>query len=513
MFNKKDTFYVTTPIFYVNAKPHIGHSYTTILADVLYRYNNFLLCNDSYFLTGTDEHGLKIQKSAHDNNISPIEQCNYTSKRFSDLWNKLDINYTDFIRTTEIRHKAVVLKILEKLYNDNLIYKSEYNGWYCISCERFFTKKDIKNNINCILCGKELEEISEENYFFRMSKYREWLIKYIFDNKYFILPQKKANETLGFLKEPLNDLCISRPKKRVNWGIELPFDNKYTCYVWVDALFNYISTISYFSNVNRFKKWWPPSKQLIGKDILITHTIYWPILLKALNIELPKTIFVHGWWLVNSEKMSKSSNNFVDPINLIDKYGVDAFRYFLISEMVSGHDADFSETIFICKYNTDLVNSIGNLVNRILKFLIKYNNGIIPVSYEDDLNFNIKIRDNLFKLVVNSKFFFMDIQLNKFISSVLKIIKLINEYIECIMPWKLLKDKNFKKLDTVMFNLIESIRIIMSILYPIIPNKAYKIMQTLNINIKYLNIKYLTKWNIIKSGTKIAYKDVLFPKI
>ncbi|MGN1365252.1 MAG: class I tRNA ligase family protein, partial [Victivallis vadensis] len=299
-----DNFYVTTPIYYVNDKPHIGHAYTTILADVLARYYRSLNV-DTFFLTGTDEHGQKVEKAAAKRGVSPKQQADETVVRFQELWKRLGITNDRFIRTTDEYHKEVVREILQELYDRDEIYKAEYTGWYCVGCERFYTEKDLVEG-KCPECGREVSAIRESNYFFRMSKYQQWLIDYIQTHPDFIQPAFRANETLGFLKRELGDLCISRPKSRLSWGIELPFDADYVCYVWFDALINYISAVGYRRNQAEFEKWWPASYHLIGKDIIRFHTIYWPIFLMALDLPLPKQVFGHPWLLMNGGKMSKS---------------------------------------------------------------------------------------------------------------------------------------------------------------------------------------------------------------
>ena len=326
MSERKFSFYVTTPIYYVNDKPHIGHAYTTILADVLASYHR-LLDVPTHFLTGTDEHGQKVQQAAEDNGITPIEQCDQTVVRFEELWNRLEITNDDFIRTTQKRHTDVVQATLQSLYDRGEIYKGEYQGWYCVSSERFLTEKELTDE-NCPDYGKPVESIVESNYFFKMSKYQDWLIEYIESNPDFIQPAFRANETLGFLKsKPLQDLCISRPKSRLEWGIELPFDDNFVTYVWFDALINYISAVGYLSDQKQFNSLWPCSCHLIGKDILTTHTVYWPTMLKAMGLDMPKSIFAHGWWLTGRTKMSKSLGNVVNPMDMIDQYGVDAVSY------------------------------------------------------------------------------------------------------------------------------------------------------------------------------------------
>ncbi|MCX6997238.1 MAG: methionine--tRNA ligase, partial [Kiritimatiellaeota bacterium] len=369
-------FYVTTPIYYVNDQPHVGHAYTTVLADVLARYHR-LLGVPTFFLTGSDEHGQKVQKAAQAASLTPQEQADQTVVRFQQLWKKLGITHDDFIRTTEDRHKAIVQQILQDLRQRDEIYRAEYDGWYCVACERFYTEKDLAAGA-CPECHRPVDKIREANYFFRMSKYQAWLIEYIQEHPKFIQPDFRRNETLGFLRKPLNDLCISRPKSRMSWGIELPFDADFVTYVWFDALVNYISAIGYRSDEAAFHKWWPASVQLIGKDILTTHTVYWPTMLKAMNLPLPETIFAHGWWLTGESKMSKSLGNVVNPMDMIERYGVDAFRYFLIAEMAMGQDASFTEEAFVRKFNADLANDLGNLLSRLLNMLGRYTQGKLP---------------------------------------------------------------------------------------------------------------------------------------
>ena len=353
------SFYVTTPIYYVNDRPHIGHAYTTLLADVLARYHRNL-GQETFFLTGLDEHGQKVQQAAERRNVEPMKHCDEMAPRFIELWEKLHISYDDFIRTTETRHKKVVQKILQDVYNSGDIYENEYEGLYSVSEERFITEKEAESG-----AFRDIKELKEKNYFFRMGKYQEALINHIKTNPKFIQPEHRKNEVLGFLKQPLNDLCVSRPKSRLNWGIELPFDSDYVTYVWFDALINYITAPGFMSDDDSFEKWWPASYHLIGKDILTTHAVYWPTMLMSANIELPKSIFAHGWWLMAESKISKSVGNVVDPISLINDYGVDPVRYYLMREMVLGQDANFTIESFIKRYNSDLANDFGNLLSRV----------------------------------------------------------------------------------------------------------------------------------------------------
>ena len=356
-------FYITTPIFYVNDSPHIGHAYTTILADVLARYHR-LFGEETHFLTGTDEHGLKVQNAAQKRGVTPQEHCDQFVKRFQELWTRLGISNDDFIRTTETRHKEVVTKVLQDLKDRDLIYQSEYEGWYCVPCERYFMEKDLVDGC-CPDCHRPVQRLVEKNYFFRMSRYQQQLIDYINAHPEFIQPANRRTEILGFLRQPLGDLCISRAKSRLTWGIELPFDHDYVTYVWVDALVNYISAVGYLRDDAEFRKWWPANYHLIGKDILTTHAVYWTTMLFALGLPQPKSIFAHGWWLIDDSKMSKSVGNVVSPMDMADKYGIDALRYYLMAQMTLGQDANFSELSFCLRFNADLANNLGNSATRL----------------------------------------------------------------------------------------------------------------------------------------------------
>ncbi len=504
-------FYTTTPIYYVNDKPHIGHAYTTILADVLSRFHRSA-GDATFFLTGTDEHGQKVQKAAEKNNLDCKQHCDETVVRFQELWKILGITNDRFIRTTDDYHKTVVQKVLQNLYDRDLIYRAEYTGWYCVGCERFFTEKDLVEG-KCPDCGREVSEIVESNYFFRMSKYQDWLIEYIETHPDFILPKFRANETLGFLRRELEDLCISRPKSRLAWGIELPFDKDYVCYVWFDALLNYLSGVGYLQNDEEFAKWWPASCQLIGKDILTTHTVYWTTMLKAMDLPLPKTIFAHGWWLTGKTKMSKSLGNVVNPMDMIERCGVDAFRYYLMAEMSPGNDASFTEESFINRYNTDLANDLGNLASRVLKMALRNCNGTIPAPHE------MLAEDNELLAAADKALEVMEKSLNTLaldagISAVMDVVRLGNKYFEAAAPWTLAKTGNIERLETVVYIAAEAMRRVAVLLDPVMPNKMKELRDMLGMNPELpATLESLHDKKNILSGSTVLDRGGLFMRI
>jgi methionyl-tRNA synthetase len=503
-----ETFYVTTPIYYVNDEPHIGHAYTTILADVLAGYDR-IFGNEVFFLTGTDEHGQKLQDAAAARGRDPREYCDEMVIRFQRVWKKLGIEYDDFIRTTEERHKSVVRKILQQIYEKGEIYSDDYEGWYCVHEERFWTEKDLVKG-NCPDCNRPVSRITEKNYFFRMSKYQDWLISYVNDNPEFIQPDFRRNEVLGFLKQPLGDLCISRPKSRLSWGIELPFDKDYVCYVWFDALINYISAIGYLSDEGKFKKWWPAT-HLIGKDILTTHAVYWPCMLRAMGIEQPKTIFAHGWWLEGETKMSKSRGNVIKPLELADKYGVDAFRYFVIREMTLGQDATYSEESFINRYNSDLANDLGNLLSRVLKMLAGYCSGRIPSPGEaNDIDRQLSTRALELLNSLRSKVGFF--KLNQAVEEILELVRATNRYVEQNKPWQLAKDGSGERLGTVLYYATEAIRWISVLLWPIMPSRCAEIRRQIGFSGSERQ-KWPLQWGSLAPGTEVHPGEPLFPRL
>ncbi len=499
----------------MNDKPHIGHSYTTILADVLANYHR-LLDVPTHFLTGTDEHGQKVQQAADANGITPQEQCDQTVVRFQELWKRLEIKNDDFIRTTEPRHKKVVRETLQELFDKDEIYKAEYEGWYCVGCERFFTEKDLVEG-NCPECGRKVDSIVESNYFFRMGKYQAWLIDYIETHPGFIQPAFRANETLGFLKtKTLQDLCISRPKARLAWGIELPFDADFVTYVWFDALINYISAVGYKSDEEQFKKWWPCSCHLIGKDILTTHTVYWPTMLKAMNVEMPQSIFAHGWWLTGRTKMSKSLGNVVNPMEMINRYGVDAFRYFLIAEMTLGQDASFTEEAFVKRYNSDLANDLGNVANRVLNMISRYCDGKIPaVSAE---GFDSSREDALWKEAVAAAEemgpMIGNMKLDASVSMVLAVVRKINVYLQERAPWSLAKQEGTEaEVAYCLFTAAECLRVCAALLYPVMPEKMLALRTALGMADAKPHLGKLAEFGVLIPGSAISQPGALFPRI
>ena len=505
-------FYVTTPIYYVNDKPHIGHAYTTILADVLARSHR-LLGVPTHFLTGTDEHGQKVQRAAEKNGLTPLQQCDQTVVRFQELWTKLGITHDDFIRTTEPRHKEAVSRILQDLWDRGEIYSSEYEGLYCVPCERFFTDKDLKEG-KCPDCGRSAEPLKEKSYFFRMGKYQERLIQHIEEHPEFIQPSFRRNETLGFLRQPLGDLCISRPKSRLAWGIELPFDRDYVCYVWFDALVNYISAVGYPADRQRFDSIWPASYHLIGKDILTTHTVYWPTMLMAMGLPLPRAIFAHGWWMIGESKMSKSLGNVVNPMEMCEKYGVDAFRYFLLAEMAMGNDASFTEDAFVARYNADLANDLGNMASRVLKMLAANCDGRIPAEPACAC-LDVAIREKTMDAVAAMRQGIAEMRIDRGLAEVHEAVREANRYFEQKAPWKLAKESDLEPLYAVLYNAAECLRIVSGLLWPVMPAKMRELRLALGLTEAEVvpAIADLGKWGGLPVGRSTTTPGSLFPRI
>lgn len=507
-------YYLTTPLYYVNAKPHIGHAYTTVAADVLARFKR-LLGFDVLFLTGTDEHGQKVQQAADARGLTPKKFADELSAEFRKLWDVLNISYDDFIRTTEDRHIQAVQKFWIELESKNQIFRKKYEGWYCTPCEAFWAYRDIGHQTDkvCPQCSRALQEIQEENFFFKLSEHREWLIQHIEDNSGFIQPESRKNETLVFLKNnELLDLCISRPKARLGWGIESPLSPEHVTYVWFDALINYVSALGYPQRTGERFLFWPADVHFIGKDILRPHTVYWPIMLHAIGLEPPKTVFAHGWWMVDQAKMSKSLGNVVNPMDVVAEYGVDAFRFFMLREVTFGQDGTYSDEAMTLRYNVDLANDFGNLLHRTLSMMEKYFNGVVPANGAMEA-------DNVLRSMVKGLSDRMDTHLNisgfsNALDEIWKIISAANKFVDESAPWNLKKQGQEEELKVVMTSLYETLRIVTQAIWPFMPQSAEKIWTQLGLAPEKLVDKSFMEieWNYVTNDTLIAKGTPIFPR-
>ncbi|SKA77481.1 methionyl-tRNA synthetase [Paucidesulfovibrio gracilis DSM 16080] len=509
-----DSFYITTPIFYVNAKPHLGHAYTAIIADAVTRFHK-LMGRDTFFLTGTDEHGDKIVKAAEANGETPKEYVDKISALFQNMWPNLKVENDKFIRTTDPEHIKVVQDVLQRVYDKGDIYFGEYGGHYCFGCERFYTEKELVDG-KCPQHETKPEYIAEKNYFFKMSQYQGWLLDHIKKHPDFVRPERYRKEVVSLLESgALEDLCISRPKSRLEWGIELPFDKDYVCYVWFDALINYISALGWPEG-DGVKRYWPAVNHLIAKDILKPHAVFWPTMLKSAGIEPYQHLNVHGYWLIKDTKMSKSLGNVVEPLDMIKTYGLNAFRYFLLREMSFGQDASFSEEALVGRLNADLANDLGNLFNRTLSMTHKYFDGVIPAPDDAEEIEDAEIKKLGQKAMETFQAEFAEMRFARALEGLWELVRGLNKYIDTVQPWALYKEKKLKRLATVMYVMLENMRKIAVHVWPVMPEAAVNMLQQLGVDFDPQKVdisKEMDVWGLLDTGIAVAESSNLFPRV
>lgn len=505
-------FYLTTPIYYPSGNLHIGHAYTTVAGDAMARYKR-MRGFDVMYLTGTDEHGQKIQKKAEEKGVTPQAYVDEIVAGIQDLWKKLDISYDDFIRTTEVRHKEVVEKIFAQLLEQGDIYLDEYEGWYCTPCESFFTERQLTDG-NCPDCGRPVEKVKEESYFFKVSKYADRLLQYYEENPEFIQPESRKNEMINnFIKPGLEDLAVSRTT--FDWGIKVPGNPKHVIYVWIDALSNYITALGYGTdNDSKYQKFWPADVHLVGKEIVRFHTIYWPIMLMALDLPLPKKVFAHGWLLMKDGKMSKSKGNVVDPVTLIDRYGLDALRYYLLREVPFGSDGVFTPEGFVERINFDLANDLGNLLNRTVAMIDRYFDGVIPAYKDSNTEFDQQLRQVSEETVQKYEESMEKMEFSVALTTVWQLVSRTNKYIDETQPWVLAKEEKFEELGSVMVHLVESLRRTAILLQPFLTRTPGEIFNQLSVNSPELTSwESLAQFGAIGEGIKVAKGNPIFPRL